>query len=556
MKETKSMKSKLIRRLLVTITFCFLMCLLPLCAHGAEEYVDDNGVTWYYDTPPSNVVNPYPGTFRIAGCSTVPEDGVVEVPASINGTAVTVISNNAFSRNTAIREVVLPEGIKEIGASAFFPVSNLRKINFPSSLVAIGQNAFNSCNLETVEFSDSMNCTVGDGAFRYNYQLETVTINGNVRFEPSAGGTFDGCTSLSAFAAGESCANYTSVDGVLYSKDMKRLEVYPIAKEGSTFVVPDSVETIGAKAFHMSLLTHVTLPETLQEIGNSAFLTCKLLTSIDVPASVSTIGAYSFASCEKLGTVTLHEGLETIGDHAFWDCSRIYELELPNGLTTIGDSAFSVMPNLTKIYIPDSVTEIGSDVFNVTENVTLYTTNETAAAYAQQNGVNCETATVEEYRAVPTGQQHQDPDPGIDPDPGTGNDPGTGTDPGNQDPVTPGPQGPEKILQEQTISCAAIFNQPIGKSFYLNAEAKTPLAYASSNSGVATVTADGLVRVTGYGTCSITIAASKSDTYKAANKTVTISGYLAKPVLKGKNVKKKKAKLTWSKVPGATGYKL
>ena len=96
----------------------------------------------------------------------------------------------------------------------------------------------------------------------------------------------------------------------------------------------------------------------------------------------------------------------------------------------------------------------------------------------------------------------------------------------------------------------------MGKSFYLKAKAKTPLKYKTSNRKVATVSGKGQVKITGYGTCKITITASKSDIYNAAEKTITINGRLGRPALKGVNVKTKKVKLIWNKVSGATGYKL
>ncbi len=553
---------KIARRLLITISFCFLMCLLPMCAHGAE-YTDEDGTTWYYATPPEGAVYPYSGTALITECSRIPEDGILKIPASINGTAVTGINSHAFRNKEEICKVVLPKGFKYIGFSAFTACSNLKTISFPSSLETIEEHAFDSCGFETLDFPASLHCTIKDGAFAYNKALQTVTINGNVTFDLSAGSVFDGCnngpgTGLQAFLVPDNNDSFKAVDGVLYSKDMTRLEAYPPARQGESYTVPDGVKTICSHAFSQNSLKNVSLPGTLTEIGGYAFQNSWKLAAAEIPSGVKKLGTNSFASCNYLGEVTLHEGLESIDEYAFFGCSRIYELELPEGLTTIGDNAFCAMSVLQKLYIPESVTEIGNNVFQATGNVTLYTTNETAAAYARENGIACETATVEEYRAVPTGQpQIQDPDPGTGSDPNPGNDPGPGDDnPDPPGPSDPDPTKPVKILKAQSISCTARFTKPIGKSFYLKAKAKTALKYKSSNRKVATVNTKGLVKITGYGTCKITITASKSGTYKAAKKTITIKGRLAKPVLKGVNVKTKKVKLTWSKVGGATGYKL
>jgi uncharacterized protein YgiM (DUF1202 family) len=62
----------------------------------------------------------------------------------------------------------------------------------------------------------------------------------------------------------------------------------------------------------------------------------------------------------------------------------------------------------------------------------------------------------------------------------------------------------------------------VGKSYKLNAKAKTTLSYKSSNTSVATVDKNGVVKIKGEGTAVITITASKSSTYKSATKKVTI----------------------------------
>ena len=558
----KFTERKITRRLLITISFCFLMCLLPMCAHGAE-FTDEDGITWYYVTPPEGAVYPYSETALITECSRIPEDGNLKIPASINGTEVTGIDSHAFRNKEEICKVVLPEGFKYIGFSAFTACSNLKTISFPSSLITIEKHAFDSCGFEKLEFPSSLHCTIKDGAFAYNSALQTVTINGNVRFEPSAGSAFDGCISgpgigLQAFSVPESNDSFKTLDGVLYSKDMTRLEAYPPARQGETYTVPYGVKTICSHAFNQNNVKNVILPETLTEIGDYAFQNSWKLAAAEIPSGVKTLGPYCFTSCNSLGSITLHEGLKAIDEYVFFGCGGVYELELPEGITTIGANAFSAMGSLQKLYIPDSVTGIGNSVFEGTGNVTLYTTNQAAAAYAQENGVACEAATVEEYRAVPTGQpQIQDPDPGTGSDPDPGTDPGAGSvQPDPPGPSNPDPTEPVKILKAQTITCTAKFTKPIGKRFYLKAKAKTPLKYKTSNSKVATVSGKGLVKITGYGTCKITITASKTGTYKAAKKTVTIKGRLAKPILKGANVKTKKVKLTWSKVSGATGYKL
>ena len=67
----KFTERKIVRRLLITITFCFLMGFLPLCAYGAE-YTDEEGTVWQYSILSSQAA--YPNAVCINGCSAVPED--------------------------------------------------------------------------------------------------------------------------------------------------------------------------------------------------------------------------------------------------------------------------------------------------------------------------------------------------------------------------------------------------------------------------------------------------------------------------------------------------
>ena len=210
------------------------MGFLPLCAYGAE-YTDEEGTVWQYSILSSQAA--YPNAVCINGCSAVPEDGILKIPESIEGKAPELINTAAFVQNSSIREVVLPEGIRHIFGIAFSGCINLKKVNFPSTLEMIDQSAFNSCDFETIVLPEYLNCTIAGGAFYGNTHLQTVTINGDVQFDPAAGNVFDCCTSLQSFFVNDSNAKYKAVDGVLYSKDMTRLEAYPPARQGDSFIV-------------------------------------------------------------------------------------------------------------------------------------------------------------------------------------------------------------------------------------------------------------------------------------------------------------------------------
>ena len=538
-------KNKHIIEILFVIVFvCFLVGFIGAEAYAEETYTDDDGTEWIYSVQ-SNYSSEYYGTICIRGCVNVPEDGVLKVPASINGTRVALISAGVDSPSdkSKVKKVILPDGIQCIWDTAFIACNNLQEINFPESLKTIGNNAFNGCGFTELELPGSIS-EIGSMAFTSNKNLRTVKIAGDINFKSSAGDTFSQCNNLREYQVTEEAVHFAVVDGVLYSDDMTQLLAYPPARTGTSFTVPDSIKVIGDYGFAYSKLTNISLPERLTEIGVHAFQNCQYLKAIDIPPGVSEIKEFCFYSCEGLEEITLHEGLQSISDYGFGGCREVKTLELPESLTKIGDNAFNVMLELKSIYVPDSVTEIGEDAFANINALTMYTTNETAIAYANEQNLSYKEASREEFEADIEMNNPDTPDNPDEPD--TPEDPDTPDNP-DTSALTP---------VNQTITAANKFTKYIGQSFALNAKAKTPLTYVSSNKSVATVTSAGKVTVKGYGTCKITINAAGTDSYNAAKKVITINGRLAKPTLKGKNYSKKKVKLTWSKVSGATGYLL
>lgn len=93
------------------------------------------------------------------------------------------------------------------------------------------------------------------------------------------------------------------------------------------------------------------------------------------------------------------------------------------------------------------------------------------------------------------------------------------------------------------------------KPFSLKAKAETPISYKTSNPKVATVSSKGLVTIKGLGAANITVKAAETNNYKSDTLTVDLHIDLKKPKLKVKRVGRSAVKLSWSKVPGASGYR-
>lgn len=137
-----------------------------------------------------------------------------------------------------------------------------------------------------------------------------------------------------------------------------------------SLAIPASVKTIGTHAFDGSGLMSIALPSGLQTIEAGTFANCDTLTSVSIPASVKTIGEQAFYGC-ALKAISLPEGVQTIGSQAFALCDSLASISLPATLTAIGDSAFS-QTNLREITIPVNLRTMGQDLFTEVPLTTVY----------------------------------------------------------------------------------------------------------------------------------------------------------------------------------------
>lgn len=179
----------------------------------------------------------------------------------------------------------------------------------------------------------------------------------------SAENPFAPCLNLAEITVDKNNRNYCVKDGVLFTKDMKKLVYYPPKKEGTSYTIPDGVEQLGIASVSSTGLTEINIPDSVKEIGRHVFSFNEKLGKIDLSGtSVECIDIMSFANCTSLSEVTFPENLTEIGLAAFMSCESLEEITLPESLETIGQSAF-MDTALKKIRIPENVTDIGYSAF-------------------------------------------------------------------------------------------------------------------------------------------------------------------------------------------------
>ncbi len=332
------------------------------------------------------------------------------------------IASDAFYYQTAINEIILPDGLVGIGAYAFFGCTDLADIRFPDSVRVIGAN----CLMNTAYEEDNGNwdgnalyngkhllkvsydqqgmlilrdgiLTIGADAFVNAYNMTIVVIPQSLQYIGRYA-FYDGM-GMSAIAFRGNETQWRAIENV---PKLNTISVYyncvpsgdywiatnqtdrtatVIGYEGDAeqLTIPATiggytVTAIGNHAFAENTdLVSVSFPDRVTTIGNHAFADCENISTLVLPASLETIGESAFNYLISLQTVDIPRGVTAIGDMAFYDCMALVNVTLPDTLRTIGNYAFAYNYKLESIVIPESVEEIGSNAFNCCEKLATIT---------------------------------------------------------------------------------------------------------------------------------------------------------------------------------------
>ena len=136
-------------------------------------------------------------------------------------------------------------------------------------------------------------------------------------------------------------------------------------------------------------LESITLPNTVEEIGDYAFFGCKSLKSISMPYSVAELGAFAFAECTALETAALGDSIQIIKDGAFDGCTNLTSVSLPDSLLIIGNLAFRNATKLESISFPKAVTALGNAAFQCCTSLKSVTLKENVTAIGMSAFSDC-----------------------------------------------------------------------------------------------------------------------------------------------------------------------
>ena len=202
----------------------------------------------------------------------------------------------------------------------------ITSVQLPLTVTSIGDKAFYNCKyIETISITADV-VSIGVWAFRNCYGLKSLELADGSLLETINSGAFM-----------DSGVAFSSLD----------------------FTKASNLKTIGDNVFNGSKFKHISLPNSLTQIGSSAFSGSSI---IEISTAAS-IGERAFSNCSKLENVLIKEGAIAIGANAFENCTALKKVKLAESLTTIDNYAFNGCTSLKSIVSPDALTSLGKYVF-------------------------------------------------------------------------------------------------------------------------------------------------------------------------------------------------
>lgn len=321
------------------------------------------------------------------------------------GNNVKTIGEEAFSESKALNNIVIPDNVTEIGRYAFSGCSGLSSVAIGKGVKTIRYRTFKDCySLGEFVVPDTIE-VIEKEAFRNN-SITKLIIGKGVR---DIGDAFITCDSLQAVVVNDENPYFSSdSEGVIFNKDKSVLLVHPQQRNSESYTVPEGVKTIAPLAFaDITKLKSISLPATLNEIGDDAFKDCKFLKTvyytgaldgwceiaigedesspmifaenlyvngkllegdIIIPDGTTAICENAFCGLPLTGVV-ISDSVTEIGENVFKNCKKLKSVSLGKNLETIRKGAFSGCIKLESVIIPDSVKTIENSAFNSCEEM-------------------------------------------------------------------------------------------------------------------------------------------------------------------------------------------
>lgn len=275
--------------------------------------------------------------------------------------SIQTFGNSVFKGCTALTSIAFPARLSAMGTDVFNGCTALVTVTMKGTITSIPKNTFTGCSkLATVKLADSADTvkfalpatvtTIGDTAFKGCVKLTEINLPSNIQ---SIGvSAFEGCTQVTKVDLGGENSSLTSIGETAFKGLTNR--------NFKTLYIPSLVTTIGKEAFMgCSNLTTLTIDGNLTTLGEGAFMNCSI-NALDLSnTSLTVISKAAFAQT-KIAELTLPTTLTEMKDFAFLGI-QITELDLSafSALTNIRDLAFANATKLKTVMLPSMVSKLG-----------------------------------------------------------------------------------------------------------------------------------------------------------------------------------------------------
>ena len=264
-------------------------------------------------------------------------EGKVVIPSEVDGKPIVGFTEYGFRNCTKITSIIIPDTITSYGEigrkyDPFANCTNLRRVKFSRGATTV--KGFEGCEmLKEVNLPDEVEKFLG--AFNNCSNLTKISLGKNFK-NLGQGGSLQYCTELKEISVSKSNLYFRVENNCLILKNEN--SVY-YGTAGA--VIPDGISKIERNAFVYTGLTEITIPSSVEEIGESAFANCKGLTKVVFESGpiAPKLDESLFSYCENLETVILPNNIQRLPRLIFHKCRKI-KVKLPASVIEIQPSSF------------------------------------------------------------------------------------------------------------------------------------------------------------------------------------------------------------------------
>ena len=305
-------------------------------------------------------------------------------PTTTIPSSVKAIGAHAFNNRSTLYSFTIPNHIESIGNYAFYNNSSMKSITIGSGVKTIGNYAFNNSSIRNVHSLIDFPSEISENTFHQDvYEQATLYVPVGSR------ANYQGTPGWNKFQHIVETNNNGSYDGDVFevrAADNSLLYYQVLSAQAKT------CELIGAS---VNVTGKVTIPSTVNghtvtSVGYQAFYDYNYnrgITEVVLPNTLTNIGNSAFYYCKELKSINLPEGLTNIGNHAFYNCGKLENITLPSSLKIIGSWAFGYA-TINSIVIPKNVTSIGSGCFGACDNLKSIAVENGNVIYDSRNNCN------------------------------------------------------------------------------------------------------------------------------------------------------------------------